>query len=125
MVGIKETKELLKFIIEFVEAVDKSLEDGSLGFEDIANLVSAMLAAGPAFTDMELIPAEIANMDESKAIELYNYAQTELNLNSEKVEEIVERCLEIGLKLYQLIQLFKKESKAPASVPEAEAPEAK
>lgn len=116
MVGIKETKELLKFVVEFVEAIDKSLEDGSIGFADIANLVSAMLASGPAFTDMNLIPAEMADLSGEEAIELYDYARTELNLNSEKAEEIVEASLEIGLKMYQLIQLFKP---APAPAPAA------
>lgn len=111
--GIKETKELLKFIIEFAEAVDKSLEDGEISFGDISNMVSAMKAAGPAFADMGLIPEELKDLDDTEALELYAYAKDELELNSEKTEEIVEASLEIGLKLFELFNLIRSPEKKP------------
>jgi len=113
MTGIKETKELLGFIIKVVEAVDKSLEDGKIGFMDMSNLVTAMLAANGAFNDINKVPEEIKDLTKEESEELYAYATKELSLNSAKTEEIVEKALEIGMKIYHLIVLFKDE---PASV---------
>ncbi len=116
--GIKETKELIKFIIEFGEAVDASLVDGKIDFGDISNLVAAMLAAGPALTGANLIPAELKDLDQAEALELCNYAKTELGLTSPKIEEIIERAIEIGLKIFELISMLK----APAAPAPAPAP---
>ena len=115
MAGIKETKELLKFIVEFAEAIDKSMEDGDIGFADLTNLVSAMMAAGDAFSDISLIPEEINDLDDNEALELYAYAKDELDLRSDKLEEIVESALEIGLKVYQLFNLIKGTAPTPAA----------
>ena len=113
-VGIKETKELLKFVIELAEAIDISLADGEFTFGDITNLVSAMMAAGDGFADINLIPAEMKDLNEAEALELYTYVKDELELDNPKTEEIVECALEIGLKVYQLIQLIREEPAAPA-----------
>lgn len=115
MTGIKETKELMKFIVEFVEAIDKSLEDGDIGFMDLSNLVSAMMAANDAFSDISLIPNEIKDLTEAEALELYAYAKDELDLRSNKVEEIVECALGIGLEVYKLIMLIKTPAAPPAA----------
>ena len=120
--GIKETKELLKFIIELTEAIDKSLEDGEIGFGDISTLVTAMKDAGPAFSDMKLIPEELKDLDDTEALELYTYAKDELELSGKKTEEIVEASLEIGLKMFELVNLIKSEvpEEAPAEKSEEE-----
>ena len=104
-IGIKETKELLKFVVEVAEAIDVSLADGEITFGDITNLVSAMMTANDAFSNIKAIPAEMSDLTEAEALELYTYAKTELSLSNAKSEEIVECALEVGLKLYQLLQL--------------------
>jgi len=107
MEGIKETKELLAFIIRLGEAVDKSLEDGEIGFMDMSNLVSAMLAASSAFGDINKVPAEIKDLTKEESEELYAYIRDELNLKSDKIEDIVEGSLEVGMKIYHLIMMIK------------------
>jgi len=107
MEGIKETKELLKFVIELGEGLDKSLQDGELGFTDLSNLVSAMMASGDAFENANKIPAEIKDLDENEALELYTYVREDFNLINDKTEEIVERSLEIGLKIFQLVEMIR------------------
>jgi hypothetical protein len=108
--GIQETKDLLRFVIDIAEAVDKSLEDNDFSVFDAANFVTAMLDAGSAFNNMSLIPKELADLTLEEANELYTYATTELNLSDEKVEETVKKMLEIGLKLYDLV-VFMKDAK--------------
>jgi hypothetical protein len=74
---------------------------------DMGNLVTAMMAAGPGLMDIGKIPAELKDLDEAEAQELYTYVKTELELSSPKIEEIVENALEIGLKIYSLISLIR------------------
>jgi hypothetical protein len=114
MAGIKETKELLEFIIRLGEAVDRSMEDGEIGFMDMSNLVSAMLSANAAFSDISLIPAEIKDLSKEESEELYAYVRDELDLDSDKIEMIVENALEIGMKVFQLILAIRGDA-APAA----------
>lgn len=122
MVGIKETKELLEFIVRLAEALDRSLEDGDIGFMDMSNLVSAMLAANSAFTDISLVPAEMKDLTKEESEDLYAHVRDNLNFKSDKLEMVVENSLEIGMKVYQLLLLVR-EQEAPAEAPEAPAPE--
>lgn len=112
--GIKETKELLKFVIEIAEALDASLADGDIGFMDLSNLVSAMMASAAAFDNISMIPAEMKDLDTTEAQELYDYCKSELDLASDKIESIVEMALQIGLKVYELTQLVHPKDPTPA-----------
>jgi hypothetical protein len=115
MAGIKETKELLKFVIEVTEALDRSLEDGEIGFTDLSNLVSAMMASAAAFENVSLIPSEMKDLDKAEAAELYAYVKGELNLKDDKIEAAVEAALEIGLKIYKLINIIRNPVPAPTA----------
>ena len=115
MHGIKETKEFCRFIIELAEAIDRSMADGKVGFDDVSNLVSAMMSATDAFSGITLIPNEIKDMDETEAAELIDYVKQELDLSSERAEEITEKALDAGLKIYQLITALKSQPTTPAA----------
>lgn len=106
--GIKETKEIIKFVVEFAEAIEKSLEDGEFTFLDVTNMISALQAVGDAFGNIKQVPTELKDLDEMESLELYAYAKDELDLKSDKTEEIIESSLEIGLKLFELYNLIRK-----------------
>lgn len=105
--GIKETKEFLRFVIDMAQAIDKSLEDGELSVFDSANFVTAIVNAGAAFDNIDLVPKEIADLSQEEANELYTYVTTELKLSNTNVEVVVQRSLEIGLKIYELVLFLK------------------
>jgi len=116
MIGIKETKELSKFVIRLVEALDKSMADSKIDFLDASYFISAMMSSAEAFNGINEIPSEIGDLDEFEIQDLYAYAKSELQLHNENLEEIIEASLEIGLKVLSLRQLMKKKSAAPAAV---------
>jgi hypothetical protein len=116
--GMKETKEMVDFIIELAHAMDKSMADGKIGIEDLGHFISAMTLAGPAFADMGKIPSEMQTMTEQQSQDLIAHVKRRLTLSNAKVEQISELAVEIGLKVYQLMCLMKAEAPAPMPVVE-------
>jgi len=116
MIGIKETKELVKFIVRLAEALDKSMVDKKIDFMDAGNLISALMASVEAFNGINEVPKELGDLDEFEIQDLYAYAKTELQLSHENTEEIVEAAVNIGLQLLHFRNLLaKKGASAPAA----------
>jgi hypothetical protein len=105
--GLKETKEVLKFVIELGLAVDKSLVDKKIGLDDAMNFYSAVLAAGDAFDSISLVVKELADLDAAEKAELISYVENELDLISDRTEEVIEKALSIALNIYEVIKLMK------------------
>lgn len=116
--GLKETKEMLKFVICLGEAVDKSLEDGKIAFDDVGYFMSALMDAGPAFSDLSQIPKELGDMDASEAAELKDYVEDEFDIRSDMIEGLIEGALGVGLKIYEIMMAFRKKDD-PTPPPEA------
>lgn len=106
---MKETKELLKFVIELGEAVEGAMADKKFELAELSLLIGPLMQAGPAFEGFENIGAEIKAMDAAKMADLVAYIEVELDLASDKVEEIIEKGLATALVVYNFVQLFKKE----------------
>lgn len=106
-IGIKETKEFLKFVIDLVEAIDVSLQDGVISVGDAANFFTAIINAGSAFDNIGQVPAEVADLSLEEANELYSFVCEELSLSNEQAKLAVERLLEVGLKIYELVIFIK------------------
>jgi len=111
--GIKETKELLKFIIDLGEAIDIAMIDKKFEIGELALLMAPLMQVGPAFEGLELLGGELKDLSEVEMMEISAYVKDELNLQSDKLEEIIEKGLSIGVMLYGFIGLFKKEEEAP------------
>lgn len=109
MAGIKESKELVKFVTELVKAIDKSLEDGEFALSDIVNFYQALTAASSGLSGIQEIPAELKDLQPEEVHELCEYVKNEFQLRNHKHEQIVESALEIGVKIYDLILLIKTE----------------
>lgn len=106
-IGIKESKELVKFIIELIKAIDLSMQDGEFSWKDGVNFISTLLSVSEGLTGIEKVPAEIKDLQKEEIHELYNFVKKELVLANPKYEKFVEDALEIGVKLYDLLQLVK------------------
>lgn len=101
--GVAETKEMLKFLVLLGMAVDKSLEDKKLDLADAPNLLPAMLAAGPAFSNVSLVPKELGELDAAEKQELVEYFAKEFDLKDDKIEMLVEKGLKLGLLVYEFV----------------------
>jgi len=100
--GIKETKEVVKFGVELGEAVDRAMSDDKMEVADLVHLVPAFTAAGPAFSDISLVPKEMKDMDEAESKELMDYVESELDIENDQVEEVIEKSLRAVLALHDV-----------------------
>jgi len=107
--GIKELKELLKFVVEFGEAIELALADKKFEITELSFLIAPLMQVGPAFEGLDKMGGELADLSEVEAAELKAYVEEELDLRSDKLEEVIEKALALGLMMYSFIQLFKKE----------------
>lgn len=99
MTSVKELSELLLFIGKLATGINNALSDGTINFLDLNELLAPVMAAKDAFSDMDKIPAELAELDEEESAYLIALFSREFELDADKAEELVERGLEIAFSL--------------------------
>lgn len=104
---LKDTKELVKFVIGLGEAVDKSLADGRISIGDLRHFMNPLMDAGDAFSDISNIPAELKDMTQEESQELLEYIRKEFDIENDKIEKVIENSLQILVKLYEVIELVR------------------
>lgn len=91
-IGIKDVKEVLKTGIQIGEGIDKSLEDdGKISIWESVNFFPALMSMRAAINDIDQVPAQLANIDESEAEELKQFIIDELDLSNDVTEELIEK----------------------------------
>jgi len=106
MMGIKETKEALKFVIELGNGLGKSIEDGKFSLGDAVNFLPAAKAFPAAFSGIGKVSAEFLDLDEEERLDLVTFVKDELDIEQDKAEEIAEQAFSLMLNLFSFIQLF-------------------
>lgn len=101
--GIKETKEMLGFILKLANAFGYSLEDGKISIGDITNFIEPILDSAEAIANAEQIPLEICDLDPEERLELLAYAKETFDIPQADLEEIVECAFDILVQLHILI----------------------
>lgn len=106
---MKETKELVHFVVKLSEAIEKSVKAGQAKeWLQMAALVPGLiLDAVPAFTDISKIKEELASLDDVKKAELVAEVKS-LDLENDKAEKAVELALVVGVALLDIVDLVKK-----------------
>jgi len=107
--GVKELKELLKFVIEFGESIDLAMADKKFEVSELGLLIAPLMQVGPAFEGFDKLGAEIKDLEESEMIELAAFVREEFDLQNDKIEEVIEVALDLGVRIYGFIKLFAKE----------------
>jgi hypothetical protein len=107
-IGIDVVKLAVKFGCQFGMALEKSLEDGRLGVEDVGHFLPVFMQNANGMAQYKQLPAQIKDMDAEEAKELIKYCQDELNLANDGLEEKIERSLQACVVLLDLAKLFKK-----------------
>jgi hypothetical protein len=106
--GIKETKEMLGFVLAICEASISSMSDGRIGFSDLMHFFKAFQKIGPAILGGHLILKEMVDLDTAEKKELLDYAEKEFDLKNDVVELYVEKGIAVAIELVSLLSLFKK-----------------
>ena len=102
MTGIKELKELLDFGFDMVDAIEKSLDDNKISLSDLPKFIPALTTSGKAFGGLQLVGAEIKDLDDDEMAELMAFARQRFDLPDDSLEFLIEDTLETVIQLYKL-----------------------
>jgi len=104
---LKETKELVKFIISLVNQSSKALQDKEVTAKDAVLLFEPLRLAGAAIKDINLVLPELLGMDETMANELSEFIKSELDLPNDRVEEFVEDIISLSISFAVTLNQFR------------------
>lgn len=107
MAEIKETKEMLKFILKLAEAAGKSLADGRIGVADIFYVFGVLQTIGPAIEGIVQIPGELTDLDDAEKEELKKLIE-DFDIPEDQIELLIEMGLKALVDALALIKFFKK-----------------
>ena len=104
---LKETKELVKFIISLFNQSSKALQDKEVTAKDAVLLFEPLRLAGAAIKDINLVLPELLGMDETMANELSEFIKSELDLPNDRVEEFVEDIISLSISFAVTLNQFR------------------
>jgi len=114
-VDVKETKELLTFVAQLGNGIGLSLADGKWSLGDVGNFVPALQGIFPGLSGLNLVNDELADLTPEEVEEIKAHVTMVFEIPQDQVEEFVERGVQIGLDLANLVKdFFTKPSAVPA-----------
>jgi len=107
MYGIEETKDVVKFLCKATNAVIESLkDDGKITIGDFPKFGGVAMSIFPAFSGINEVPKELAELSEDEVTELITLVKDELQLD-ENVEEVISKALNVAAEIKDLVDLVK------------------
>jgi len=95
VLGVKETKEVLNFGFDLLEAIIKSLEDKRFSIiTDAPRFVPVIFSAAKAFSGIELVKEELKDLTEDEEGELIAELKARFDLQNDAVETLIEDVLD-------------------------------
>ena len=104
--GIKETQELLSFILEIIKSLNKSLSGGFSIF-DTVNFVTPALLAPDAMKNITEVPAELKDLDEQELQQLADIVLKQFESLDSKKEAIIKKSIVVAIKIVDLYLTIK------------------
>lgn len=107
--GNKETKDVLALGFAFAKSYKAAKADGQINSMDLPLLISAFPALGPALEGASEVPAELKDLDLSEVKDLLSFSAAHLSesADSEALKRKVEKSLNLGLAIVDLLKEFK------------------
>lgn len=95
--GIKETKEVLRFVLSFVQALKTTYEDGEFDWYDAKNFIEPIKNLGDAIDNIDEVLPEITDIDEEEYEELLQWMKEEFpEIIDEEIEYVLDEALVAG-----------------------------
>ena len=95
--GIKETKEVLRFVLSFVQALKTTYEDGDFDWYDAKNFIEPIKNLGDAIDNIDEVLPEITDIDEEEYEELLSWMKEEFpEIIDQEVEYVLDEALVAG-----------------------------
>lgn len=76
--GVKESKDLFDLGFGLAQAGKDVMEDGKVNLADLAAVIPLFPKIAPAVEGVDVVPSELAELDEADEVELLNYAKVKL-----------------------------------------------
>ena len=105
-VTMKELKEVLAFSIAFGETADVVMADGKIELAELGLLMAPVMKLPAAVEGAKLIKLKELTAEQKQ--ELVEFVKSDLDLLSDRTEELVEQGLELAVKVSEYVKLFKK-----------------
>ena len=105
--GIKELKEAVEFVGEFVTAIDKAKADGKVDVNDLGSFLPAMMIAPQAFMGLDEAKLEAKDLSEVELVELKESFAAKFDLIDDQAELLFEEAMSVVLSVYGMVQKVK------------------
>lgn len=102
----KDFREVAVAIIEFAEAIDEA-KVGGFKLTDIATFAGPALKLPAAYEGWEDGVAYFKSLDDAGRQVEIDFVANELDLESDKLEFVIEQALETVNSIYKLVELLK------------------
>lgn len=105
--GVENLKVLVKFVVDLGESVDKAMEDKKINIMDLPLVMPLLAQVDDVAGAAKLVMPEAKDLDAEEMKVLVAFAKDELSLKEEKVEAVIEKALEVGAKIFEIVAYVK------------------
>ena len=104
---MESSKTVVKFAVTLANSVDKVLADNKVDVLDIPHLMGPLMQIGAFAGALKKAKDELKSATPEEKAELIAQVKSDLDLKSERTEEIVERSLDLCVAVVELVKLVK------------------
>lgn len=105
---MKETKEVLDFVISLGNALGESMKDGVVDYSDVMNFWEPISKISYAVEGSSDILGEVSDLTLDQMDDLVSHVKDNFDIPQDNIEEIIEESLTIGLSILSLIGKLEK-----------------
>lgn len=104
---MESSKTVVKFAITLANSVDKVLADNKVDIMDIPHVMAPLMQVGSAVAALKQAKEEFKAATPEEKAELFAQIKADLDLKSDRTEEIVERSIDLAVAVTELVKLIK------------------
>ena len=101
--GIKETKEMVDFLVSVIQGAIDSAVDGRLDLWDIRNFFKSLRKVGAAFKDCSKIGQELSDLSDKEIAELEALVNSELSIGNLLIDGFVKQAIIVLLEMLKFV----------------------
>lgn len=104
---MESSKIVVKFAVTLANSVDKVLADNKVDMMDIPHIMAPLMQVGPAVAALKQAKEEYKNASPEGKAQLVAAVKANLDLKSDRTEEIIERSMDLAVSIAELVKLIK------------------
>lgn len=105
--GVKETSELVSYVIHAVRVGGDILEDQKITLSDAGSIWGLLDGLNDATQGIDQIPGELKDLDVAEADKLIEIIMTNYSFPSDQAKEVVDKTLKALRACYELFTLVR------------------